>query len=431
MRKVGIVNNEDWAGRNMRITRTSSCSRVCQTERNGVKSLADQADVFRSFNNDPINQCDPDGLDAVDIVKWEQPDRWAEPSGIGIYKLRTFSSQNPDGTVEMRFHLLSTNSFLSNGEPYYHGLDVVTAIARPGHKLQSPEVVRQRMLDELTYINVKHAADDYDSAVTRFRWAAGFTAAGGLIGKGAQMLAPKAATSVAAAVTIKGVGYGGTGLCLYGLGSSSINAYQNFSEGKAVDGSFNVLEGVVSAYFLPSSVRVASFPMPSPTAAVPGAPPSVRTSVPDFAKATFAEFNIQRPFPKAPFQADFYQTLQASLPKFDGRTTSGVLFTDEGAVLRFTSADPVPALDNYPAAGHVEGKSGIYMGASGSSGGIVFHNNPYGTCNMCFTNTPTLLPEGLTLDIVPLPTAKAPSRFWFDYPLTVTGNAKQPVLRAP
>jgi hypothetical protein len=83
-------------------------------------------------------------------------------------------------------------------------------------------------------------------------------------------------------------------------------------------------------------------------------------------------------------------------------------------------------LPNYPAARHVEGEAALEIRARGSSGGSVFHNNPYGTCNYCDKQLPTLLPEGSTLRVMPPSGAAAPSKYWIDVPKTYVGNAATP-----
>jgi hypothetical protein len=114
-----------------------------------------------------------------------------------------------------------------------------------------------------------------------------------------------------------------------------------------------------------------------------------------------------------------------SLPKFD-RKTLGILFTNEGQIIELKSGPPDPAYARYPAAKHVEGKAAIWIRENGSSGGVLFHNNPKGACLMCNSNIPTLLPEGATLSVLPEAAAMA-RRSWTDIRKAYTGNSAQPL----
>jgi hypothetical protein len=89
------------------------------------------------------------------------------------------------------------------------------------------------------------------------------------------------------------------------------------------------------------------------------------------------------------------------LPEFDGKTTHGLLITNEGDAYPLQSGDPDPRYANYKAARHVEGKAALKIRELGSSGGIVYHNHPKGTCGYCQTHLEILLPEGATLLSVP------------------------------
>jgi hypothetical protein len=89
------------------------------------------------------------------------------------------------------------------------------------------------------------------------------------------------------------------------------------------------------------------------------------------------------------------------LPEFDGKTTHGLLITNEGNVEELKSGAPDPRYANYEAAGHVEGMAAIRIRELGSSGGVVFHNNTDGTCWYCQSHIGTLLPEGATLLSIP------------------------------
>ena len=89
------------------------------------------------------------------------------------------------------------------------------------------------------------------------------------------------------------------------------------------------------------------------------------------------------------------------LPEYDGETTHGILITNEGSIYPLRSGDPDPLYANHPAAKHVEGKAAIIIRETGSSGGIVYHNNSEGTCGFCNSQIKNLLPEGATLVVVP------------------------------
>ena len=89
------------------------------------------------------------------------------------------------------------------------------------------------------------------------------------------------------------------------------------------------------------------------------------------------------------------------LPEFDGKTTQGVFETPDGKQIWFESGGTDPKYKNYIPAGHVEGKTAIYMNENGLMNGTVFHNNTNGTCGFCDKMLPTLLPEGSVLKVVP------------------------------
>jgi hypothetical protein len=90
------------------------------------------------------------------------------------------------------------------------------------------------------------------------------------------------------------------------------------------------------------------------------------------------------------------------LPPFNGKNTSGVMATAENRMaVPLQSGAPDPRYRNYPAAGHVEGKAAIQMREERSAAGVVYHNNPNGTCQFCSSQIPTLLPEGSTLLVMP------------------------------
>jgi hypothetical protein len=65
------------------------------------------------------------------------------------------------------------------------------------------------------------------------------------------------------------------------------------------------------------------------------------------------------------------------------------------------SGQPKPLQYNFPAAKHAEGKAAIWIRENNSSGGVLFHNNPGGTCGFCNRQIETLLPDSATLRVVP------------------------------
>lgn len=115
-----------------------------------------------------------------------------------------------------------------------------------------------------------------------------------------------------------------------------------------------------------------------------------------------------------------------TLPAFDGKTTQGTLITHEGDVVSFTSGNPDPAYANYPNSGHVEGKSALYIRASNSTGGDLFHNNTNGTCGYCDTMTSTLLSEGARLNVHPPENAVPNNSKAKATSTTYIGNSKVP-----
>jgi RHS repeat-associated protein len=114
------------------------------------------------------------------------------------------------------------------------------------------------------------------------------------------------------------------------------------------------------------------------------------------------------------------------LPAFDEKTTHGVLITNEGEVVPLQSGSASPTYANYPAASHVEGKAAIVIRESSSSGGVVYHNNPNGTCSFCNSQVPTLLPEGAELRVVPPAGTVPPSARWYVNPKPYVGNSSIP-----
>jgi RHS repeat-associated protein len=117
--------------------------------------------------------------------------------------------------------------------------------------------------------------------------------------------------------------------------------------------------------------------------------------------------------------------VRPTLPPFDGRTTHGVLVTNQGRVISLQSGNPNPAFANYPAAGHCEGQAAIWIRQNSSTGGVVYHNNPNGTCGFCHAQVPTLLPEGATLSVVP-PAGAVPPPRWHINPNPYVGNSATP-----
>jgi hypothetical protein len=113
------------------------------------------------------------------------------------------------------------------------------------------------------------------------------------------------------------------------------------------------------------------------------------------------------------------------LPKYDG-TTSGVLITNEGQTVPFQSGNADPVYDNYVAAGHAEGKAALWIRQNRSSGGVVYHNNPEGTCPYCDKQLRTLLPEGSVLTAVPPADAVPRNNSWIGVAKPYAGNSKVP-----
>jgi len=117
------------------------------------------------------------------------------------------------------------------------------------------------------------------------------------------------------------------------------------------------------------------------------------------------------------------------LPKFDREKneTSAILFTNEGKIIEFKSANPLD-YGNYIGATHAEGKAAVWIRQNNSSGGVLFHNNPGGTCPFCNSHLETLLPEGARLWVLPPAKAVAKTRGWIPYPKPYNGNDAQPLL---
>jgi hypothetical protein len=118
------------------------------------------------------------------------------------------------------------------------------------------------------------------------------------------------------------------------------------------------------------------------------------------------------------------------LPEFDG-TTSGVLFTNEGRIVRLRSGAANAAYRNYPSAKHAEGKAAIWLRENNSSGGVLFHNHPGGTCGYCDLQTPTLLPTGVSMRVVPPANAAAVKDLARTDMIPYVGDSKVPKLPRP
>jgi hypothetical protein len=101
--------------------------------------------------------------------------------------------------------------------------------------------------------------------------------------------------------------------------------------------------------------------------------------------------------------------------------------TNEGDVVPLQSDAADPAYAKYPAARHVQGMAAIWIRKLNSTGGVAYHNNTGGVCGMCYSNIPTLLPEGAILRAVSPPNAVATKRTYRVAPKPWVGNAKTPV----
>ncbi|MGD9155141.1 MAG: DUF4157 domain-containing protein [Bacillota bacterium] len=114
------------------------------------------------------------------------------------------------------------------------------------------------------------------------------------------------------------------------------------------------------------------------------------------------------------------------LPRYDCKTTHGVLVTSNGERIPFSSGNANPKYSNYISASHVEGKSAIYMRENGIKKGTVYHNNTDGTCPYCDKMLQTLLEKDSVLEVIPPKGAKAPKPSWVDKPKIYVGNEKVP-----
>jgi len=115
------------------------------------------------------------------------------------------------------------------------------------------------------------------------------------------------------------------------------------------------------------------------------------------------------------------------LPAFTGET-EGLLITLEGARVPLTSGGADPAYVNYISASHVEGKAALWIRGNGSAGGVVFHNNPGGTCGFCDRSVHVLLPEGAILWVVPPEGAVAVKPLAMAEPSVYLGDSQVPKL---
>ena len=118
--------------------------------------------------------------------------------------------------------------------------------------------------------------------------------------------------------------------------------------------------------------------------------------------------------------------ISEGLPKYDKKTTYGVLITNEGDVVPLQSADAIPLYKKYIPASHVEGKAAIWLGDYGSSGGAVYHNNTDGTCGWCNSMLRTLLPNKVNLKVFPPQDAVAKDSWARQNPTEYEGNAAIP-----
>jgi hypothetical protein len=122
------------------------------------------------------------------------------------------------------------------------------------------------------------------------------------------------------------------------------------------------------------------------------------------------------------------QAISSALPKYDGKTTYGILITNEGDVVPLQSANADPLFKNYIPAGHVEGKAAIWMRDHGSSGGVLYHNNTDGTCAFCNSQLETLLQNKSNLLVIPPADAVLKKRGAVEDASYYEGNAALPKL---
>ena len=103
--------------------------------------------------------------------------------------------------------------------------------------------------------------------------------------------------------------------------------------------------------------------------------------------------------------------------------TAGVLDID-GELTPLTSGRPSPP--NYIASGHVEGQAAMIMRQQQVQSATVYHDNPNGICGYCYSQLPTLLPEGAALDVVPPAGTVPPSNRWHNGGPSFIGNSSEP-----
>ena len=115
-----------------------------------------------------------------------------------------------------------------------------------------------------------------------------------------------------------------------------------------------------------------------------------------------------------------------TLPEYDGTTTHGKLVLDDGSQISFTSGNGDPRYTNYANNGHVEQKASLYMRDNNSSNATLYHNNTNGTCGFCNNMTPTFLPEGASLTVIPPSNAVPNNSRAIAVPKTYIGNDKVP-----
>ncbi|ONS53195.1 hypothetical protein A8E36_35510 [Burkholderia cenocepacia] len=123
-----------------------------------------------------------------------------------------------------------------------------------------------------------------------------------------------------------------------------------------------------------------------------------------------------------------YQISAPQLPAYNGQTVGTFYYVNDAGGLEskvFSSGGPTP-YPNYANAGHVEGQSALFMRDNGISEGLVFHNNPEGTCGFCVNMTETLLPENAKMTVVPPEGAIPVKRGATGETKVFTGNSNSP-----
>ncbi|WP_274519028.1 DddA-like double-stranded DNA deaminase toxin, partial [Trabulsiella odontotermitis] len=122
------------------------------------------------------------------------------------------------------------------------------------------------------------------------------------------------------------------------------------------------------------------------------------------------------------------QIPRPQLPPYTGQTSGIFYYVDGtgGVQSQVFTSGGTTAYPNYASATHVEGQSALFMGVNGIDEGIVFHNNPDGTCGFCVNMTETLLPENAKLTVVPPKGAVPKKRGAIGTDRTFTGNGKEP-----